>query len=71
MPTQAAVLLPFAEGSGESVTLEKLDTFLAELAAQQIDHLTALLNIVADDLEKNKTPEAIETVIRLIREELA
>ncbi|HEY1353531.1 MAG TPA: hypothetical protein VGF67_28305, partial [Ktedonobacteraceae bacterium] len=64
-----AFLLTSEERSDRAV-MEEIDTFLAELASEQINHLIALLNIVADDLDKSSTPETIEKVVRLIREEL-
>lgn len=70
MSTLEAVRLPSAERSCESVALEELDAFLKDLASQHIDHLIALLTLVADNLEKSKTPETIEKVIQLIREEV-
>lgn len=70
MSTQEAFLLTSEEHSCDSVVMEEIDAFLAELASQQTNHLLALLNIVANDLEKNRAPETIEKVIRLIREEL-
>lgn len=70
MFTQEAILPTSEERSCESVAMEELDAFLAALASQRIDHLITLLKIVADDLEKDKTPETVEKVIRLIREEL-
>ena len=51
--------------------MEDIDAFLTEQVSQRTNHLRVRLEIVADNLEKNKLSETIEKVIRLFREMLA
>jgi len=53
------------------VVMEDIDAFLTEQVSQRTNHLRVRLEIVADNLEKNKLSETIEKVIRLFREMLA